>query len=306
MKPLISVNYFLEKLIDYAGLFPPAKLEIKPSLENYANYIQSKDKWMMSKFIIPTSRLNDIPDDVIRKYSDQHPLRLSLISKNICNDIDTVKEFLQTNYNSTIFSACESPVSDLSAFSKDILDVYKLVENHDLSFELFYELVSNDNWTNKINEAVSIISAFNAEHETNIGFKLRCGGVESHMFPDAENIGKAIIACRDANVSMKFTAGLHHPIRHYSKAVKTKMYGFFNIFVGGMIAHKFNLENGELTKILLDENPKNFIFDIDGLHWKAYSISNAEVQHYRKKSFISYGSCSFNEPIEDLKKLGLL
>ena len=306
MKPLESVYCFLQKLIDYAGLFPPADLEIKTSLENYAKYIQSKDKWMMSKFIVPVSSLNDITYNIIKMFSEKYPIILSIISNDIYNDIESIKKFSQINSKTIIFSTYESQVLDISRFSTNLLDIYKLSEREGLRLESFYEILSDDNWVSKMNETVSIISKFNTECKTNIGFKLRCGGVKSHMFPVVENIGHAIIACRDANVPMKFTAGLHHPVSRYSESVKTKMYGFLNIFVGGMIAHKFNLKNEQLKEILLDENPKNFIFDTNGLHWKSYSISNIEIAKYRKESFISYGSCSFNEPREDLKKLGLL
>ena len=126
------------------------------------------------------------------------------------------------------------------------------------------------------------------------------------MFPPAEDIAHAILACREASVSMKFTAGLHHAVRHYNESVKTKMYGFFNLFIGGMIAHKFSLGIDTLVAILLDENSEYFIFDENRLSWKNYSISNFEIQNYRQESFISYGSCSFDEPREDLQKLGLL
>ena len=126
------------------------------------------------------------------------------------------------------------------------------------------------------------------------------------MFPPTEDIAHTILACREAGVSMKFTAGLHHPVRHYNESVKTKMYGFFNIFIGGMIAHKFSLGIDTLVAILLDEIPENFKFDENGLGWKNYSISNLEIQNYRQESFISYGSCSLDEPREDLQQLGLL
>ena len=306
MKPSVSLHHFLDKLIDYAGLFPPAKLEIEPSLKNYAEYINSTDKWMISQFIIPVSRLDEIPTGLMKKYSENFPLSLSLISGDICNDIATVNKFIHMNNNSIIFSGYESRISDLSMFSKNLLDVQQLGQNQNLNFESFYEVLPNDSWINQMNEAVSIISAFNAEYEASVGFKLRCGGVEANMFPPADNIAQAILACRDASISMKFTAGLHHPVRHYSESVKTKMYGFFNIFIGGMIADKFKLEADALTTILLDENPENFTFDDNGLHWKTYSISNLEIKNYRQKAFISYGSCSFNEPREDLQQLGLL
>ena len=297
---------FLYKLIDYAGLFPPAQLPIEHSLKNYSEYIQSTDKWMMSQFIIPVSRLNEISSDLMEYYSEEFPLRLSLISPDICKDMDIVNQFLNKYGDIVSLSGHESQIIDIGTLTKKISDVHRLKENSSLKFESFYEVPSSDTWIAQMNEAVTIISDFNAEHNASIGFKVRCGGVKAHMFPKAEMIAQAISACRDASVPMKFTAGLHHPVRRYSESVKAKMYGFFNIFIAGMIAHKFSLQKDLLTDILLDETPNNFKFDTNGLHWKKYSILNSEIQSYRQKFIISYGSCSFNEPRSDLKKLGLL
>ena len=196
MKPSVSLYHFLDKLIDYAGLFPPAKLEIEPSLKNYAEYIKSTDKWMMSQFIIPVLRLNEIPTGLMKNYSENFHLNLSLISGDICNDIATVNKFINMNNNSTIFTGYESRISDLAMFSQNLLDVQELGQNQNLNFESFYEVSPNDSWMNQMNEAVSIISAFNAEYEANIGLKLRCGGVEADMFPSAKDIAHAILACR--------------------------------------------------------------------------------------------------------------
>ena len=306
MQPLKSLTLFLDKLIDYAGLFPPAQLEIGSSIRNYAEYVKSIDKWMMSQFIIPVSRLHEIPRELMEKFSKKHPLVLSLISGNIINEIDIATHFFETYPEEVIFSGHESRISDLSTFTQDLLDVHQLCKNQNFDFDSFYEVAPSQNWINEMNDAIAKIATFNTNHNVNVGFKLRCGGVEAQMFPTVENIAHTILACRNSNLSMKFTAGLHHPIRHYSALVQTKMYGFFNVFIGGMVAHKFNLELDALIEILIDENPDNFIFDDNGLNWKDYFISNSEIQTYRDKSFISYGSCSFNEPRADLQKLGLL
>ena len=306
MKPTKSLHYFLDRLIDYAGLFPPAKLDIEHSLANYADYIKSKDEWMISQFIIPVFQLREISEQLMEKYSEEYPLVLSLISGDISNEIETVNQFLKMYGNSSIFKGYESRILNLSELPQSLESSYQLGKNQKLNFNSFYELPPSDNWVTDMNKAVSIISEFNVKHNANIGFKLRCGGVDSHMFPNVENIVHTILLCRDLNLPMKFTAGLHHPIRSYSESVKTKMYGFFNIFIGGMIAHKFSLEPDALISILIDENPKNFTFNENGLNWKSFSVSNSEIQKYRKESFISYGSCSFHEPKEDLQQLGLL
>ena len=58
--------------------------------------------------------------------------------------------------------------------------------------------------------------------------------------------------------------------------------------------------------ILEDENANHFQFSDNGVSWKNFDLSQQELQKLRSEAFISYGSCSFEEPCEDLKNLGLL
>ena len=49
----------LEGLVDYAGLYPPANLDMQPVVDNWARYLQSDDSWMLARLIIPASRLDE-------------------------------------------------------------------------------------------------------------------------------------------------------------------------------------------------------------------------------------------------------
>ena len=51
--PALGVQRLLEHLIDYAGLFPPAKLDMGPTLANYARHRGSAHAWMLGRLIIP-------------------------------------------------------------------------------------------------------------------------------------------------------------------------------------------------------------------------------------------------------------
>ena len=60
-----------------------------------------------------------------------------------------------------------------------------------------------------------------------------------------------------------------------------------------------------------DINAENFIFDDEKLTWKVrdnrdtrFEMGMEEIKNAREKQVISYGSCSFEEPIDDLKQLG--
>ena len=55
----------------------------------------------------------------------------------------------------------------------------------------------------------------------------------------------------------------------------------------------------------MDESKDNFKFDDGKLSWKEFYVNNHEIDRFRKENFISYGSCSFDEPREDLKELGI-
>jgi hypothetical protein len=104
---------------------------------------------------------------------------------------------------------------------------------------------------------------------------------------------------------MKCTAGLHHPIRHYNESVQTKMYGFINVFGAGLLAGDQSLSQEKIQKILEEENASNFLFDDEGFSWNDLRIAISGIANARKK-MISFGSCSFDEPREDLQKLNLL
>src|SRR3954470_25046208 len=55
-----SLRALLSGAIDYAGLFPPAKLPLPEALDNYARYRGEPEAWMLGRFVVPASRLIDI------------------------------------------------------------------------------------------------------------------------------------------------------------------------------------------------------------------------------------------------------
>jgi hypothetical protein len=134
---------------------------------------------------------------------------------------------------------------------------------------------------------------------------MRCGGVEAHQFPSVKQVAFVLDKARRYNVAVKGTAGLHHPVRHYAESVQTKMHGFFNVFGGAMLGYANDLTSEELVWILSEEDTDRFRFTDDALSWGDYSISTKEIADLRDVALLSYGSCSFNEPIDDLKKLNL-
>src|SRR5688500_16772269 len=102
--PAASLRALLDRAIDYAGLFPPANLELAPALENYAGYVRLPDAWMLSTFVLPVAEF-DAAARHLSRFDGQYPLRISALGPRT----DNAEAFLQ--------SLCA--VTDLiAAFSK--------------------------------------------------------------------------------------------------------------------------------------------------------------------------------------------
>jgi hypothetical protein len=132
------------------------------------------------------------------------------------------------------------------------------------------------------------------------GAKVRCGGPTPDMFPSPAELAAFITGCRDLGLPFKATAGLHHPIRDGI------VHGFLNLLAAAVLAHAAGAGERELIAVLLEERASAFgvteaAFTVAGQRFDADQVAAA-----RAELFVGYGSCSFSEPVEDLRALGIL
>jgi hypothetical protein len=149
-----------------------------------------------------------------------------------------------------------------------------------------------------------------AEHNSDadvatFGYKLRTGGVTADAFPTSAQISEALVTPATHQLPIKFTAGLHHPIRQFRDEVKTKMHGFLNVLGAAVLAAEHRWDAHQTSIMLEDENADSFSFTDDFFAWREWKI-DIERLKYRRKFVTSFGSCSFDEPREDLRALGFL
>ena len=135
--------------------------------------------------------------------------------------------------------------------------------------------------------------------------KIRTGGVTADAFPPIDDVARFLRACKRAGVAFKATAGLHHPLRcvkpltYAPDAPIGTMHGFVNVFLAAAL-----LEQAD--EILAEEDWRVFAFDEDGASWRGHRVGTDALRTMRREFAISFGSCSFEEPIGDLRALGWL
>jgi len=120
--------------------------------------------------------------------------------------------------------------------------------------------------------------------------KIRTGGLTPDAYPSAEELAGFLHRAAAARVPFKATAGLHHPLP------ALPMHGFVNVFLAACQVWHGATEADALSTL----RKTAFRFD-DSCH-----LTAAQIRAARAEFAISFGSCSFEEPVADLKKLGWL
>jgi hypothetical protein len=136
--------------------------------------------------------------------------------------------------------------------------------------------------------------------------KVRTGGVTAQAHPASGHLARFIDACARADVAFKATAGLHHPLYHLAESVGAHQFGFLNVFVGACMAHQIEMDVSTLVALLEEASVDAFSFDDDGLTWREHRLTAEQIEDARLTFAVSFGSCSVDEPCEDLRGLKLL
>ena len=236
--PAASLRALLAGAIDYAGLFPPANLALAPALENYAGYVRTPDAWMLSAFILPVGEF-DAAGRSLSLFDGEHPLRISALGPRTDNSEAFLHSLCAAKDSIDLFSkACGSAAS---------FDQLEMLLPADFDAELLQRMRSllahsklNAFWeapAKLATRAIQLIAQSNATHPARkFAFKLRTGGVTAEAFPSSAAIAATLVAAAKHRVPIKFTAGLHHPVRLFHDSVQTKMHGFLNVLGAGVLA----------------------------------------------------------------------
>ncbi len=307
-----SLRALLSHILDYAGLFPPARLPLEEAIANYARYRNEPEAWILARFILPTrlmarltpEQLQDGPRFVFSALGRGGDDRESFLA-GIAEDAEAMAQFRARHPGRVAITLFEVrwpsrllAQGDVAALAQLVAETRQVLGEN---LSLFWEIPHHPAWDAWMPLAVEALA-----RDGHAGFKLRCGGVEPQMFPSIEQVARTLLACRDAGVPLKCTAGLHHPLRHFNEGMQTMMHGFINIFGGGVLAHVHGLDQTTLASILAEEAPTAFTWDEDGFAWRGLYTPIDAIHRVRAQRLISFGSCSFDEPRADLRALGWL
>jgi len=295
--PTESARALLAEIVDYAGLFPPAQLSMTEAVANFAAYQMSDCRWMLGRFVVPVARLDEFGESAKDFFSGGNKVwKLSVLASE--DLYGTVREIEDFNREFAALAACDA----LEVKADTGAQIEQINETVPPELTTYFEIPVDEN----LGDAVATLSICGRRA------KIRTGGITSKAFPNARQIARFARTCVVANVPFKATAGLHHPLRctkpltYEKNAERGAMHGFLNVFLATAFLRQ-GFKAKLINELLEDEKAENFRFEDDGVLWRGeHFVGTPQLKTAREKSIVSFGSCSFDEPVADLRQIKIL
>ncbi len=313
-----SVLVLLSRSLDYAGIFPPAGLPFETAAARYVAMLAGPERFLLGRFVCPLSRLQGA--ESLRPTAGSPPVVLAVLGA-AADSLEALKAqavadrqrlqalaaagFLAVDqYEVALPQAVVSggPASVATA-AQAVTEALAMPRRMLVALEVAVagtpsELVAG---------AVAGLARANAASpSTPVCLKVRCGGATPAAVPTLKELARVIVATREHGVLIKATQGLHHPFRHLDAGLGCRVHGFVNLLAAVVLARTHGFDSTGVAEVLADEDPGAFTFTDSGFAWRDHPASLEALAAARRFGLSSFGSCSVDEPMAELRALGLL
>ena len=281
-----SLEALLDRAIDYAGLFPPAALPLEEAVAEFSELLAGPNAWMVNRFVCPVAWLDDFSRLLPKEVSEPWPITvLGTSVEGFRQDLNLIERFEELGGERVSVEGYE-----VKAQKSEMTDgLLNRIEDADFD-EAYIEIP----WRTELAEFLHPL----VDHD-GLGAKARTGGLEADKFPTSEEVADFIHECVSLDVPFKLTAGLHHPFPRFDQEIGARMHGFLNILVATAFAGPLDLSRAELVQIIAEDDPSKFVFHDAGVRFGQWGL-NLDELNFGRLMFSSWGSCSVQEPIDDL------
>ena len=302
----------LERLIDDASLFPPAQLAMLPALRAHARHAESAYWWAGGRFVVPASRLGELAS--VRDPAVELHVSVVLDAAGAGAKGDAIRADLARidhvgELAGVTVGALEVKIPGPALDADGLRRIVALVAERRPATEIavWYETSYDAGWTTSPDMWLASLASARADAPAHLtlGAKVRCGGARPAQTPSVDDLAAFVVAAHAHDVPWKATAGLHHPYRRMGAAGGVVPHGFVNLFLAGIALHAGVLEPARVAALLAEEDPRAFVVDPMHCAWREVRVEAEQVAAARERC-VAFGSCSFDEPVNDLRELGIL
>ena len=286
-----AIRTLLAGAVDYAGLFPPAQLGMSEAAHNFVEYRAGPDAWALGRFVVPANRLEELAATVADLPHELRtdPLALSvLVGPHLTEDMSAVRALEGSALRPEALEIRAQSSAEIQAIAREVR----------IGYEIYVEVPLDGD----VSELVRQIAA------AGLRAKMRTGGVTAGAFPQAKQIARFIGGCVAADIPFKATAGLHHArsgayrLTYDPGAAEAPMFGYLNVLGATALLSEGGTE-ADAVQLLREESPQALRVEDGGIRWRDRWLGSESLAAARRDGMIAFGSCSFTEPLDDVREL---
>lgn len=283
--------------IDYAGLYPPAKLGMSAAVKEYLSFGEAED-WLVDRFVCSVDRLGELDAEIRRSGSDE-PIPVTVVGAPKKADAPLVKEFRDDWQTATGLALVDPQAYEAKVPAEAAQAAAKALGGSGLTNDVqaYLEFGWDEGWQ----EAMHAAPLGNEE----VGFKARTGGVTAEAFPSVDDLSEFIYFTASLECPFKFTAGLHEPLRYQDTQLGVWRHGFLNVFCASAAAICHNLTAREIGEILEATDQSEIVIEENQVKVCSLTLSLEDLDEMWEWCG-GFGSCSVQEPLDGLRRLGYL
>lgn len=292
-----ALRALLSGLVDYAGLFPPAGLSMPAAAAEYAARLQSPEAYMLGRFVVSAARLPELALAASPYLPDAKGSRAwrvsALLGEDLPLDLREVERF-------NAVEAVRASVDTVEGRASTAEGADRLIDAIPAGLTTYVEVGT------EADPAPLLTTLASRDARA----KVRTGGLSSEGVPTPAALARFLAACASLHLPFKATAGLHHPVRseqaftYAASSPRGVMHGFLNVFAAAVLLREGLIDASGAEALLQDERPETFVFAGDLLRVGAHTLNEGQIARARREFAVSFGSCSFADPVNDLRALG--
>jgi hypothetical protein len=305
---LPSVRALLTGIIDYAGLFPPARLPMSDAVDRFRRHAAAADGWLLARFVVPAARLEELSPLIGAAGDPAPPIRLAVLARttDLADDLADIRTFTDRHRPSATVDQLELRLPDDPEQIADVVEQsIGALRSRLPAVVPYFEPSLLDGWPDRLPRTADALATA-AAGGSSVGLKIRCGGLDAAAVPSTLAVAASLASCQRAGIPLKATQGLHQPVRHFDSALATTVHGFLNLFFAGVLGCAHALSEPDVLAIVEEEAAAAFRCHDSGLDWRGLAAGLDDIAAARRLAVTSFGSCSFSEPRDALRGLGLL
>ena len=275
-------------LFDDAALFPPGNAPMVRAVPAHLAYHERPDAELIGPFLCPASRLAELRSTLA---DDAYIDVQIIVDTGIAGLEDALAAVTRDDHDPSVFQEHGFEIAlraeaDLGTAARRLVAAIQALDQYPVSSTYV-----------EVPIAATASDALDVLAEYDVAAKLRTGGTQASAYPTEEQVADFIVGCLDREIGFKCTAGLHHAVRNTDPDTGFEQHGFLNILLAVSVA----LAGGDREMVAAELADRHAI----GVAARVRRLSPDRARTIRRW-FRSMGTCSIQDPIDDLILLGLV